>query len=304
LERYASIALIGLDWGSTNLRAYAFDSSGNLVAHAQSSAGAMTLLSSAAFDGALHELVGAWLAASPRAGLIACGMVGARGAWVEAGYCEKGAGARELHCAMKSITTASGHTLRVVPGIASNALDEVDVMRGEETQIIGAPLRDGVIVLPGTHSKWARIEDGRITAFETYVTGEMNALIRQQSSIGKVFVDLPSISDAAAVDRGIARAKRSNAHWLHELFGFRARVVSGTCESQQVSTEFSAWLIASEFAQATRVFNGMRAIRLIASETLQAWYTRIAPAFDVECTVLNIEKCVTRGLWQIARADK
>jgi 2-dehydro-3-deoxygalactonokinase len=292
----SDIKLIGLDWGSTNVRAFAFDTDGGVIDRAHSASGAMTLSSAAAFDAALVQLVGAWQSCGKPAPMIACGMVGARGGWIEAGYCAINADARTLRCALKSVDTSIGAPLRIVPGLKSDA---PDVTRGEETQIIGADVSDGVLVLPGTHSKWATVRSGKISSFATFFTGEMNALIRSHSTVGKAISVVPNIVHDEAILRGVSRAT-SSANWLNDLFGFRARVVTSTIGEEDASSEFSAWLIASEFVQARAIGFHTATIYVLASDSLLPWYQRIARAFNIEVKPINGDEAAARGLWRIA----
>lgn len=294
------IALIGLDWGSTHLRAFALDANGRVIKRAQSAHGAMTLSGGAAFDHALCNIVGDWCGEAPAAKLIASGMVGAINGWVEARYVDLGATPQTMAQRLVSVPTSLGRLLQIVPGVKSDA---PDVMRGEETQIVGSGVPDGVIVLPGTHSKWARVERGALVDFTTYFSGELNALIRQHSAVGKIFDGAPSLLNANAVERGIARARANSGagQWLADLFSFRARVVTQTCSGAEASTEFSAWLVATEFMAASAKFPMTSHIHVIGDPALAAWYARIAEAFQMTCDVLNGEQCSARGLWEISR---
>ncbi len=294
------IALIGIDWGSTHVRAFAFDETGEVVERAQSNAGAMTLTSGAQFDAALVALVKDWQLNREPVPMIACGMVGARGGWVEAGYCDVNADARALNAATISIANSLGKPLRVIPGLKNNL---PDVMRGEETQIMGAQVHDGVLVLPGTHSKWATVVDRKIASFATFFTGEMNALLRNHSAIGKAISSAPDLSRTTAIERGIQRAKSPSANWLNDLFAFRARVVTAAVSEFEASSELSAWLIASEFAQAASLGFHATTVHVLASESLLPWYERIAHSFDLAVNPIRSERATARGLWKIANAS-
>jgi 2-dehydro-3-deoxygalactonokinase len=293
------ITLIALDWGSTHVRAFAMNAHGDVIAKKQSSNGAMTLPDAGAFDRALAKLVGGWLQSNPHAGLIASGMVGAKTGWCEAPYVDVGSSLSQLAARAIRVNTSLGTPLLIVPGVKSS---EPDVMRGEETQIAGSDVVDGMMVLPGTHSKWVRVERGRVVQFATYFTGEMNALIRAHSAIGKAISDAADVNNQAAFERGIARAKNRRSEWLHDLFVFRAAVVTGADSAGDVSTEFSAWLLGCEFASALHVNAASERIHVIASEALMPWYDAAARAFGLDCQRLDGEVCAARGLWRIARA--
>ena len=134
-----------------------------------------------------------------------------------------GAGVDELATAAAFVNTSLGRPLAIIPGMRS---DEPDVMRGEETQLAGAGVRDGVVVLPGTHSKWVQVTDGRVQNFATFLTGEMNALLRDHSSIGKAANAAPELADAAALI--LASTMRGRRCFVAaRSFVLRASVVTG-----------------------------------------------------------------------------
>ena len=300
------ISLIGLDWGSTNVRAYAFDASGAIVDRAQSNAGALTLKSPQQFDNALTALVGNWARQNPSSPLIACGMVGAKSGWCEAGYVAIGADARTgddsqvaaLAAKVVQVETSLGRPLTIIPGIKS---DEPDVMRGEEAQLVGSGVADGVVVLPGTHCKWVQMKAARIESFATFCTGEMNALIRQHSSVGALIESAPNNNDTAAFEMGLHYARAGAASWLHDLFVLRASVVTGQRTEAFVSTVLAGWLLGCEISAALGMYPETRGVVLVASDALVPWYEQATRAFGVECYALNAEQVTTRGLWRIAQ---
>ena len=303
-----AIALIGLDWGSTNLRVYAFDVAGSVIDRRQSSTGALTLNGIAEFDAALIALVGDWAQSHPAAKLIACGMVGARTGWREAPYVPCSAGANltrrpvemEQRLALGAIRVATslGPPLIVIPGIKS---DEPDVMRGEETQIVGSDVADGIVVCPGTHSKWVHVSAHAIESFATFFTGEMHAMIRDHSSVGNALNAAPTLADGASFHLGLSYARAGSASWLHDLFVMRAAVVTGTKTPQQMSTVLSGWLLGSEFAAALTMYPDTQEISLLASDALIPWYERAGEAFGVKVNALDAAAATARGLWRVAQ---
>ena len=301
MNQPADIALIGLDWGSTNLRAYAFDAAGNVVDRRQSDSGALTLKSEPAFDAALVAMVGDWAHTCPLAKLIACGMVGARTAWREAPYVECGVGAdltQQLAAGAMYVATSLGRSLSIIPGIKST---EPDVMRGEETQIVGSDVANGVVVCPGTHSKWVHVSASHIDSFATFFTGEMHALIRDHSSVGKALNAAPTLDDGPSFHLGLSYARTGAASWLHDLFVMRAAVVTGTKTPEQISTVLSGWLLGCEFAAALAMYPDAQEISLLASDALLPWYARAAEAFGVKMNALDSAEATARGLWRVAQ---
>ena len=302
----APITLIGLDWGSTNVRAYAFDGRGEIIDRTHSNAGALTLKSPQQFDDALRALVGPWAQQNLAAPLIACGMVGAKSGWREAGYvsidadCAGGDDAQVVALAAKAVKvdTSLGRPLTLIPGIKS---DEPDVMRGEETQLVGSGLIDGMVVLPGTHCKWVQMKAGCVERFATFYTGEMNALIREHSSVGALLKTAPDHDDIAAFEMGLHYARGGAGSWLHDLFVLRASVVTGQRTEAFVSTALSGWLLGCEITAALSMYPNTRGVLLVASDALVPWYERATRALGVSCDALNAEQVTARGLWRVAQ---
>lgn len=172
---------IAVDWGTSRLRAWAMDRNDEATASRQSEDG-MGQLEKNQFEGALLRLVGDWLEDGRMMEIVACGMVGARQGWAEAAY-----RAVPCHPAGAGALVVQGTDARIrvsiLPGLMQD--EPADVMRGEETQIAGYlagnPGYTGLICLPGTHSKWARVANGEVVSFSTFMTGEMFALLSEQS---------------------------------------------------------------------------------------------------------------------------
>jgi len=298
------IALIGLDWGSTHLRAFAFNAQGEVVDCTESAAGALTLSGAAQFDDVLVTVAGKWAQGHPEVRLIACGMVGAKSGWREATYVNVGADlttaqAAALATNMVRVDTSFGRPLHIIPGIKS---DEPDVMRGEETQLVGAAVTDGVVVLPGTHSKWVCMNAGRVESFATFYTGEMNSLIRQHSSVGALIKSAPDCKDIAALEMGLNYARAGAASWLHDLFVLRASVVTGERTEAFVSTVLAGWLLGCEISAALGMYPDTRGIVLVASQTLVPWYEEATRAYAISCDAVSAETVTARGLWKIAQS--
>jgi 2-dehydro-3-deoxygalactonokinase len=171
---------IAVDWGTTHLRAWAMAEDGTVRAEARSDDG-MGRLSRDQFEPALLALVEPWLGAGPM-DVFACGMVGSRQGWMEAPYVPVPAKPGAL-TPVRVATRDARLRVALLPGL--NQASPPDVMRGEETQIAGflaaAPGFDGVLCLPGTHSKWVQISAEEVVSFRTFMTGEMFDLLSGQS---------------------------------------------------------------------------------------------------------------------------
>jgi len=199
---------VALDWGTSNLRAWAIGPDGSVLAEAQSGSG-MAGLPSDAFEPVLLDLIGDWLPAASRTPVVACGMVGSRQGWVQADYAT--VPCPPLPDMPFAVAPSADPRIRVhvLHGLRQDR--PADVMRGEETQIAGLLAREpafaGLACLPGTHSKWAQLADGRVERFKTYLTGELFALLSEHSVVRHA-VQSTGTDDAAfveAVDAALAR---------------------------------------------------------------------------------------------------
>ena len=282
--------LIGVDWGSTNLRAFRFDAAGRVVDRRSSPRGAAGL-APGAFAAELVDTVGDWSSTGTR--IVLAGMVGGRAGWRETPYLPCPVAPAELAAAALRIDTPLGPAL-VVPGLSSRSVSgAADVMRGEETQLLGARLSDGLVILPGTHSKWATLEQGRIVGFTTAMTGELYALLRRHSLLGQLAA-ADAAFDAPAFERGVRRVLAAGTI-VPLLFSARADVLLGELAPAAVESYLSGLLIGGEIA----AFRPERAT-LIASPVLIQRYRvalRIAGIDDVRS--VDGDDAVARGLWTI-----
>jgi 2-dehydro-3-deoxygalactonokinase len=194
---------IALDWGTTNLRAFLIDAQGAVMEEREKPWGILSLPAPAGEGGFDKACRGSRRLDGGASGgaLIASGMVGSAQGWREAPYVRCPAGADDLVLKMTRVPTRSGRDLMIVPGVLLDLPEDLpDVIRGEETQVIGAlqAIRDGAdrcaegdrdtvcFVLPGTHSKWVLVRNGRIVRFATYMTGELFANLKQHSILGRL----------------------------------------------------------------------------------------------------------------------
>lgn len=232
--------MIGIDWGTSSLRAYRFDDTGQITDRIEASRGLMTI-PTGGYPKVLRETIGPWL---PDRVLI-CGMAGSRQGWVEAPYLP--CPARPADLALATIAVPfEGLKIRIVPGLSDRDADGVpEVMRGEETQLAGivATVPDGLVCLPGSHAKWARLSGGRIEGFSTYLSGEAFAAIRSGTILGRMMPEAPP--DPAAFERGIVRSG-GHGHLLHQLFGVRSLGLFGELADTASASYLSGLLIGHE----------------------------------------------------------
>jgi 2-dehydro-3-deoxygalactonokinase len=285
---------IGIDWGTSSFRAYLADAGGRALETLPDGEGALSLA-----PGAHEAYLGERLANWPRLPIFACGMVGARQGWREAAYVACPAGLPEIAAASVTIPTAFGE-VRIAPGMrALDAAGAPDVMRGEETQILGALAAgcgDGIYVLPGTHSKWARVEGGRIVGFETFMTGEVFAVLRGHSVLGRMMApERQGEGFARGVDaaRGLTRP----GDLLHAMFAARTFGLFETLPADQLGEYLSGLLIGAEVTAGAR---GASRATAIGSAGLCARYAEAGERLGVEIAA-GPEDAALRGLNAIRR---
>jgi 2-dehydro-3-deoxygalactonokinase len=245
---------IAVDWGTTNRRAYRIGPGGARGDEMEDDKGVLSI-PPGGFPAAVAE-IGERLGPLP---LLMAGMVGSNRGWIEAPYVPCPAGLPELAAA---ICWAQEGRVGIVPGVSWSEGDDADVMRGEEVQLLGAFAEgwvapDALVCHPGTHNKWARLEDGRIARFRTVMTGEMFNLLREHSILGDL-LDRPAVPDeafAAGVRHGLAHDDLTA-----ELFSIRARVLLGKARREETSCYTSGLLIGSDIRIGLRASDGRKEI--------------------------------------------
>jgi 2-dehydro-3-deoxygalactonokinase len=283
-------AFIGIDWGTTHRRAALISTRGELIAERSDGEGALAC--GERFRAALEQLLAAWPEAGPAQErslpVVMAGMVGSAIGWQVVPYLDGDTPLSELGRHLASVADApAGARWFIAPGWCLRGADgAVDVMRGEETQLFGA-LRllgdagaDGCYVLPGTHSKWVRLERGRIVELRTYLTGELFALLRQHGTLASAMQTAGARADGAALQHdGVAsdpeflrgvRDAAANPVLTHALFGARARVVTGGLAPAAASAYVSGLLIGAEWADAQRLASRDEPVRVIGEPALAA----------------------------------
>ena len=274
---------IAADWGTTNLRVWAMSDSGTQLAAATSDDG-MGRLSRADYPAALDRLTADW----PRVPVIACGMVGSRQGWAEASYAA-------VPCPPLSDTlTKAGERTHIIPGLKQAS--PADVMRGEETQIAGFlslnPNWDGVICLPGTHTKWVHVSADEVVSFQTVMTGDLFAAITGHTvlrhSTGAGWDDAGFLQ---GVDDAISRPEKLAAR----LFSLRAEGLLNALPDAVARARLSGLLIGAELAATKPYWLGQQ-IAVIGAGTLAGLYVTALAAQSAPATQVNADRATLAGL--------
>src|SRR4051812_48961204 len=267
--------MIGVDWGTTSFRAFRLTQDGALRDRRSALKGLVNVPDNR-FADTLREEIGPWLA-SGESHVLLSGMIGSRQGWKEVPYLPCPAGASEVAAALVGIEFDWAQ-VKLVPGLS--ATDEAgiaEVMRGEETQVLGvlgAMGGDGLACLPGTHSKWVRVEHSHITGFTTHMTGETFGALRGHTILGRTMREGPS--NGAPFDAGVRRAGDPGG-LLHHIFGARALVLAGRLAETDAAAYLSGILVGHEVRAALAARQGM-VVHVIGSPELTALYARAISA--------------------------
>jgi len=292
-------ALIGVDWGTTHLRAYRISSDGHALERRQSARG-VSSVRGGEFAAALDEIIGDWSQGS--LSILLCGMVSSRQGWREVPYIECPASLDEVSSGLVRIETLRGDAW-IVGGLSiQDSRERHDVMRGEETQILGAYEGTGrrLIIAPGTHSKWSIVHNGTVERFRTYLTGELYAVLREHSSLGWAMEGSAAAFDDSSFLAGIQEA-RADSDLSHTLFTVRTRTLFEGCKPAEQAAYLSGILIGTEILSGLK-HHPADPITLIASASLGRWYLRAFSILGVsDVKFVAAEDAVVQGLWKLWR---
>jgi 2-dehydro-3-deoxygalactonokinase len=286
---------IGLDWGTSSLRAYLLAADGGILERRHAEAGILAV-KDGAFDAAMESLIGDWDLSLP---VLASGMITSRQGWVEVPYVACPGGAAALAAGLVERRSERGRNLHFVPGMRCLSGDGVpDVMRGEEVQVLGAMAAGPqLFVAPGTHSKWIDADGGLITRFSTYMTGEAFAVLRQHSILGRLMTG--EADDAAAFERGARMGLAEPEGLLHTLFSVRTLGLFEKLPAASLASYLSGLLIGTETGHAIRSRPAARRCVILGAERLAALYGSVLRLAGLESKPADADVAV-RGLHGIA----
>ncbi len=286
----SDIMWIALDWGTTHLRAWGIGSKNEIVRQGQSDKG-MGKLQQADYPEALGDLIGDWCTFPVP--IIACGMVGARQGWLEAAY-------QTVPCAPidGNLLKKVGHPIypvQIIPGICQ--MNPANVMRGEETQIAGliaqTQCQDALVCLPGSHTKWAHLSQGKVVEFKTFMTGEMFAAFSKhtilQHSVQTDDWCADSFLDAIDI------MQQDHCQISDHLFGLRAETLLEGLAPQKAKARLSGLLVGSEIGHLYPHQNG-REIHIIGATQLVHLYGKALKHIGYQPVLHDGDKMTLAGL--------
>lgn len=297
-------AYVAVDWGTSSFRLWLIGENGAILAERRSGEG-MTTAAQTGFAQVLQTHLEA-VSAPEDLPVIVCGMAGARQGWVEAGYIDTPTSLAAILTGAVSVP-GQKRDVRILPGLAQRSKEAPDVIRGEETQLLGAMPSEAageqMVCMPGTHSKWVRVVDGHVTGFSTFMTGELFDVITKHSILAHAIVGADSQpADNSAFEAAIRAAFAEPARITNLLFTARAGQLLHGLTAAGAQALISGTLIGAEIAGALSTAGKGAAITLVASGRLQTLYETAFRTLSLPYTTIDADAAVRRGLSAAARA--
>lgn len=238
---------------------------------------------------------------------ILSGMVGSTIGWREAPYAPCPVAVRGIAAAALRFTDR-GRAIAIVPGLSCiNASGVADVMRGEETQIAGALRLDGALergrhlfCLPGTHSKWALVEDGAVVRFQSALAGELFDLLCRHSVLARGSGPADPAHDAFAL--GMALARKEDAGLLHTLFSARSRVLAADFPASDAASYLSGLIVGADVAGAMRLF-APHSVVLVCAPALARLYAKVLDDYNVPARAIDGDQAALAGLTSLLAGE-
>jgi 2-dehydro-3-deoxygalactonokinase len=296
-------AYVAVDWGTSSFRLWLIDRAGGVLAERRSQEGMMAAVK-LGFASVLQSHLDA-VGAARDLPVVVCGMAGARQGWVEAGYIDTPA---HLASILEHAVLVPGESrdIRILPGIAQRDRNAPDVMRGEETQLLGAlgvhTSGEAIVCIPGTHSKWARMSGGTVERFATFMTGELFSVVSRETILSHAIAEAQEADDTEAFQSAVVAAFEAPALATNLLFQVRSRQLLFGGKPSAARETISGTLIGIELAAglAGDVLTG--GITLVASGRLQALYRLAFNTFSIDVLSIDADDAVLRGLSMAAKA--
>lgn len=288
--------LVAIDWGTATLRAARIARADGTVLEERASGRGVLTVPPGGFRDVLFETCGDWLGADGTLCLVS-GMAGSRLGWHEAPFCPCPAAFADLARALAWIEPGR---IALVPGLSLEFLGVPDVMRGEEVQVFGAmellQQDEGTFVLPGIHSKWLRVAEGRVQSFATFMSGEMYALLRQHSILARTLPPEDGPLDEAAFVRGILHAQQARS-LLHGAFSARSLALFGRQPDAALPSYLSGLVIGEELR--ARSLHGTKVVLIGAAPLAERYALALA---TLGCTARRLgTEAAWRGMWALSR---
>jgi 2-dehydro-3-deoxygalactonokinase len=292
--------LVALDWGTSSFRGYLLDREGTIAQKIEADAGILSV-TSGDYKAVLGDQLSRFKGLEANTPVIAAGMIGSRQGWLETPYSNCPAGIEALAASLVPLEVTGLGTVWFVPGV-KQLNPQADIMRGEETQLAGLEYQGSLCaLLTGTHSKWVTLQDGLITGFTTFLTGDLYQAVLQQTIL-RVTPEGIWSEEAfrEGVRDGFSRMKRGQG-LLSGLFQVRAKSILGLSAEDSARSYLSGMLIGCEIAESAAVGSAVSSsILVIGGEQLAELYLLALKECDLRGEAAPAD-IAAKGLFRIAR---
>jgi len=289
------------DWGTTRFRLWTLDADGNVLGESRGDDGLLQA-KEAGFESTLERHL-ATLGAPDDLPVVICGMAGSRTGWIEAPYMSLPAGLEGIVKAAVRVP-ARRHVI-MLPGVARRDETAPDVMRGEETKLLGLVhrgTRDAVVVMPGTHAKWVRIADGGLADYRTFMTGELFALLKDKSVLAGALEGAGAVDPCGAAFAAGVRASLETPELIaNALFSIRAGWLVHDRKPTGQLARLSGLLIGLEVAGGRALHGGPEEVLLLSDDTMGALYASALEIAGLKVRRVAADELVRDGLFMAAR---
>jgi 2-dehydro-3-deoxygalactonokinase len=294
--------LISADWGTSSFRAFLLGKNGAVLAKHTADMGIMKV-PDRDFGGIFNRLLRDWLKTDPEIPVLMSGMIGSEQGWSLAPHIRLPAGIKNLSAALHPVQISNGRTGYIVPGLTTVGSTGVhDIIRGEETQIMGGlddkMPAESVLCLPGTHSKWVALNNGVVTDFQTYLTGEALDVLTTHSIIGRLMTE-PLVESGEAFIQGLARSGETGG-LLHHLFGVRSQGFCGKIDKQDLKSYLAGILIGHEINGMKEFHSHPETVTIVAGKKISEIYEKAFDFFSIRSLRVDGESAAIRGHLRIA----
>lgn len=300
---FTNAKMIGLDWGTTSFRAFLIDQDGHVLDQKTNENGILAVPNND-FEGVLISAIKVWLDQHPALPIVASGMITSRNGWLETPYLSLPANINDFANALTPLTLSNDIVIHFITGASyENENGVPDIMRGEETQIIGEieASDNEIFLLPGTHSKWAITQDEKIISFTSFMTGEVYAALKEHTILGALMQECSSLNDDAFL-KGVLMQQKQDISILHQIFTARTLPLFDKLENEDIADYLSGLLIGEEIKSALNQYdvNKKTIIKIIGRGDLSARYARALDAFGLNHKIIN-DEVTAMGHYKIAK---
>ncbi len=294
---------IAIDWGTSTFRIWVLANDGTSLKVRRTDEGLQHALT-AGFKNILEQNLGE-LGVDDDLPVIICGMAGSRQGWCEARYIDTPINFGQIVENSVAVPDAN-HDIRILPGIAQRDPLEPDVIRGEETQLLGLFSQlpqNGLVCMPGTHSKWVRFNRGQLEHFSTFMTGELFGLLANHSILN------PGIAGSRRTDpnseeflAAFTDSVNNPQEITNRLFKIRSSHLLGYSSLNSSAARLSGSVIGLELAGVLSKYESIGEVTLVANSQFAELYTRAFKSRGIVVHNFDSDDAVRSGLFKAATA--